>query len=217
MLARIVRPQGRKGELLAELLTDFPERFEQRRRLFLLAPEPGERVAHEVWLEGHWLHKDRVVLKLKGVDSIEAAEALRGQDVAIPLAERAPLEADAVYIGDLAGCMLYDRASGCAVGEIVDVDRESSSLPLIVVRPPAGAGAAAGAKAPEELLIPFAKAYLPEIDLAAGRMEMTLPEGLLALNEPLTVEERRLAAEAQAERNQPAAETSARASRRQRR
>ncbi len=209
-LARIVRPQGRKGELLAELLTDFPERFEERRRLFLLSAEKGRSIAREVWLEEHWLHKDRLVLKLKGIDSIEAAEALRDQDVVIPLAERAPLEDDAVYIGDLAGCALYDRVTGRVVGEIVDVDRESSSLALIVVRPlqlatDSGTKAGAKTKTPDELLIPFAKAYLPQIDLATRRMEMSLPEGLLALNEPLTAEESRLAAEAQADLGQTAA------------
>jgi 16S rRNA processing protein RimM len=99
--------------------------------------------------------------------------------VVIPLAERAPLDEDSVYIGDLSGCRLYDRASEAMVGEIVDVDRESSNLPLIVVRQDRG-----------QLLIPFAKAYLPRIDLEARRMEMTLPEGLLDLNAPLTAEDR---------------------------
>ncbi len=185
-LAEIVRPQGRKGELLADLLTDFPERFADRRRLFLRA---GMGVPREVTLEEHWLHKGRLVLKLQGVDSIEAAELLRGHEIVIPFAERAPLDEDSVYIADLAGCLLYDRATTQGVGEIVGVDRESSNMPLIVVR--GGSG---------ELLIPFAKAYDPRIDLEARRMEMTLPEGLLALNDPLTAEERAaLAAEQAAE------------------
>ncbi len=185
-LAQVVRPQGRKGELLAELLTDFPERFAERRRLFVRSHEKA--AAREVTLEEHWLHKGRLVLKLKGVDSIEDAEPLRGYEVVIPRAERAPLDEDSVYIADLAGCVLYDRASDRVVGEIVDVDRESSNTPLIVVRAAGG-----------ELLVPFAKAYLPRIDLDGRRMEMTLPEGLLALNDPLTSEERAALAAAQAE------------------
>ncbi len=190
-LAHLVRPQGRKGELLAEILTDFPERFSDRRRLFVRAPSaPGVADPREVTLEEHWLHKDRLVLKFSGVDSIEAAETLRGYDVVIPRAERAPLEEGAVYIGDLVGCTLFDRATGTTVGEIVDVDRESANMELIVVRQ---TGSAA------ELLVPFAKSYEPALDLPARRMEMTLPSGLLALNAPLTAEERRLAREAEAE------------------
>lgn len=184
-LARVVRPRGLKGELLAELLTDFPERFADRRRLFLRSAAPGptphkiDPVHREVTLERYWLLKDRLVLKFLGVDSIADAELLRGCEVVIPRAERAPLDEDSVYIGDLSGCRLHDRASGTLVGEILDVDRESSNLPLIVVRRGRG-----------ELLIPFAKAYLPHIDLEARRMDMTLPEGLLDLNAPLTEEER---------------------------
>jgi 16S rRNA processing protein RimM len=182
-LARVVRPRGLKGELLAELLTDFPERFADRRRLFLryaaLGPAPGKLVPREVTLQRYRLQKDRLVLKFLGVDSIEDAEPLRGCEVVIPRAERAPLDEDSVYIGDLSGCRLHDRASGTLVGEILDVDRESSNLPLIVVRRGLG-----------ELLIPFAKAYLPHIDLEARRMDMTLPEGLLDLNAALTEEER---------------------------
>lgn len=185
-VAQVVRPQGRKGELLAELLTDFPERFAERKRLFLRSGEQAE--PREVTLEGHWLHKGRLVLKLGGVDSIEAAELLRGYEVVIPRAERAPLDEDSVYIADLAGCVLYDRASDAVAGTIVDVDRESSNTPLIVLRTAGG-----------ELLIPFAKAYQPRIDLDARRMEMTLPEGLLGLNDPLTAEERQALAVAKAE------------------
>jgi 16S rRNA processing protein RimM len=191
-IARIVRPQGRKGELLSELLTDFPERFAERRRLFLRAAANAE--PREVRLERHWLHKGRLVLKLEGVDSIEAAEPLRGHDVVIPRAERAPLDEESVYVGDLVGCILYDRTTGTDAGEILDVDRESSNTALIVVRRPG---------ASDELLIPFAKAYQPQIDLEGRRMEMSLPPGLLALNDPLTAEERLAMAAAQQDNAEP--------------
>jgi 16S rRNA processing protein RimM len=176
------------GELLCELLTDFPERFAERSRLFLRAAAAAQ--PREVRLERHWLHKGRLVLKLQGIDSIEAAELLRGHDVVIPRAERAPLDEDSVYIGDLVGCLLHDRTTGTDAGEIIDVDRESSNTALIVVRRP-------GER--EELLIPFAKAYQPHIDLEGRRMEMSLPAGLLALNDPLTPEERLAMAAAEPE------------------
>jgi 16S rRNA processing protein RimM len=168
IVAKIVRPQGRHGEVLADLLTDFPERFGQRKRLFLIAPKSSPR---EIDLERHWLHQGRVVFKLAGVDSINDAELLRGLEVAIPRAERAPLEEGAVYIDDLISCELIDSRSGNSVGRISDVDRGASATPLLVVATSAG-----------EVLVPFVKAYRPEIDLAAKRITMELPEGLLELN-----------------------------------
>ena len=179
ILARLVRPQGRHGEILADLLTDFPERFAERRRLLLVISETSRTPAREVTLERHWLHKGRVVLKFSGIDSINDAELLRGLLVAIPASERAPLSGGAVYISDLIGCEVVDVSSApVSVGKITDVDRESG---LLVVQPDGGG----------EILIPFAKAYLANIDLEGQRIEMRLPEGLLDINAPVSEEERR--------------------------
>ena len=102
-----MRPQGRHGEALAELLTDFPERFAERKRLFLLSSKSSPR---PIDLERHWLHQGRIVLKFAGIDSINDVETLRGLEVAIPKAERAPLEDGAIYIADLVGSTLIDPA-----------------------------------------------------------------------------------------------------------
>ena len=173
VVAKIVRPQGRNGEALAELLTDFPERFAERKRLFLLSPKSAPRA---IELEGYWLHQGRVVLKFADVDSITDAESLRGLEVAIPRAERAPLEDGTVYISDLIGCVLLDSRSGKTVGEVSDVDRDSRATPLLVVDTSSG-----------QVLVPFVQAYRPLIDLERKRISMELPEGLLELNAP-TVE-----------------------------
>ena len=178
ILARLVRPQGRHGEILADLLTDFPERFADRRRLYLVASETSRAPAREMTLERHWQHKGRVVLKFGGVDSINDAEALRGLLVAIPASERAPLADDSVYVSDLIGSEVVDlTAAPVPVGKVTDVDREAG---LLVVQPPRG----------QEILFPFAKAYLVKIDTAAKRIEMRLPAGLLEINAPITEEER---------------------------
>src|SRR5271165_2328323 len=179
ILARLVRPQGRHGEILADLLTDFPERFAERKRLFLVPSETSRTATREVALERHWLHKGRVVLKFLGVESINDAELLRGFLVAIPESERAPLSDGAVYISDLIGCEVVDVSSApVSVGKITDVDRESA---LLVVHPGGGG----------EVLIPFAKAYLADIDVKGKRIEMRLPEGLLDINAPMNEAERR--------------------------
>jgi 16S rRNA processing protein RimM len=128
-----------------------------------------------VELIAHWLHKGGVVLHFAGVDSISAAETLNGLIVAIPRAECAALDEDEVYIGDLIGCALVDVAGTApvAIGEIENVDRTAGPVALLVVRGAAG-----------EVLVPFAKSYLRSIDLAARRVEMALPEGLVELNMP---------------------------------
>ena len=182
-LARIRRSQGRKGEVFADILTDFPEKFEERKRLWLVAeaassasPRPtAKAIPREVELTAHWLHKGGVVLHFAGVDSISAAETLAGLIAAIPLAERAPLAEDEVYVGDLIGCALVDVAGETAVlvGQIEDVDRTAGPVALLVVRGATG-----------EILIPFAKSYLRKLDLDGKRAEMALPEGLVELNAP---------------------------------
>jgi 16S rRNA processing protein RimM len=184
-LARLRRPQGRKGELYADILTDFPERFAERKQLWLLtdaspsrpglAPAPSPR---QVMLANHWLHKGGIVLHFEGVNSINDAEALAGLLVAIPREQRAPLAKDEAYIGDLIGCTVFDVAAGepKAIGDVESVDRSAGPVPLLVVR-------SANPKRIEEILIPFAKSYLLKVDLEAKRIEMALPAGLVDLNE----------------------------------
>jgi 16S rRNA processing protein RimM len=202
-LARIRHPQGRKGEVFADILTDFPDKFAERKQLWLLAGKtatdkdvkakvsghdfsraanapiltgasaPEGAPPREVELIGHWLHKGGIVLHFAGVDSITAAETLKGLIVAVPRAERAALGEDEVYTGDLIGCVLVNVAGAepVTIGEIESVDRTAGPVTLLVVRGAAG-----------EVLIPFAKSYLRSIDLKAKRVEMALPEGLVDLN-----------------------------------
>jgi 16S rRNA processing protein RimM len=172
-LARIRRTQGRKGEVFAEILTDFPERFAERRQLRLLS-ESASAAPREVELKYHWLHKGGIVLHFAGVDSITDAEQLAGLIVAVPRSERVPLPEDEVYISDLIGCTLVDVARADApvvVGPIEDVERAVGAAPMLIVHGSRG-----------EVLIPFAKIYLRKVDLDARRLEMTLPEGLTDLN-----------------------------------
>jgi 16S rRNA processing protein RimM len=184
-LAKIRRPQGRKGEVFADILTDFPEKFAERRRLWLVANLDAANVKpaavpRQVELAAHWLHKGGIVLHFAQSNSISDAETLAGLTVAIPSSERAQLAEDEVYVGDLVGCTLVDVAGvdlagdgAVSVGQIEDVDRTAGPVALLVVH---GAGSDA------EILIPFAKSFLRSIDLAGKRVEMALPEGLVDLN-----------------------------------
>lgn len=184
-LARIRRPQGRKGEVFAQILTDFPGKFAERRKLWLIAegvPVQSPQTSagnvptpREVVLNAHWMHKGGIVLHFDGSNSIGDAEALSGLIVAIPRAERVPLGDDEAYVSDLIGCTVVDVAgtSPVPVGPIEDVDQTSGPVALLVVR-----GLA------DEVLIPFAKSYLRRIDLDNRRIEMELPAGLVDLNSP---------------------------------
>jgi 16S rRNA processing protein RimM len=171
----VARAQGRRGEVAADLHTDFPERFAERRRLSALLPDGSRR---ELALEEFWLHKGRVVLKFAGVDSIDAAEALAGAEVQIPAAERAPLPEGGAYVSDLVGSELYD--AGRLVGKIKDVEGGAGEARLLIVE--------AGKR---ELLIPFAADFVKSFSVQGKRLEMALPAGMLELDAPLTEEEKR--------------------------
>jgi 16S rRNA processing protein RimM len=143
--------------------------------LFALAADGSRR---ELELESSWPHKGGIVLKFKGVDSINDAERLIGCEVQIPLEQRAPLEPGATYIADLLGCEVV--ADGRAIGRIEDVQRAAGEAPLLVVK--------SGTK---EYMIPFATEFVKSLDVAGKRLEMLLPEGLLDLDAPLSEEEKR--------------------------
>jgi 16S rRNA processing protein RimM len=182
-LARIRRPQGRKGEVFAEILTDFPEKFSERKRLWLLRDTASaDKKPREIELENHWPHKaggqSGIVLHFAGITSISEAETLAGLIVAVPLEARAALPEDEVHIADLIGCELIDVAGAepVVVGRIENVDRSAGpnaadAVPLLIVH--GGRG---------EVLVPFAKNFLRKLDVAAARVEMALPAGLLDLN-----------------------------------
>ena len=159
--------------MAAELHTDFPERFEERRRIFALAADGTRRELH---LELYWPHKGQIVLKFEGIDSISDAETLVGCELQIPGSERAELESGAAYVSDLVGCKLWDADR--EIGIVSDVRFGAGEAPLLVVQ---------GEK---EYEIPFAQAFLQNVDVSAKEIRMLLPEGLLDVNAPLTDEEK---------------------------
>jgi 16S rRNA processing protein RimM len=172
-IAKVTRTQGRKGEVAAVLLTDFPERFASRKQLFGL---DGKDRRRQLELEDHWFHKGGVVLKFAGVDSISEAESLVGSEIQIPAAERAQLQDDSVYLSDLAGCIVSD--GGREVGRVEGVNFGAGEAPLLVVR------------GDKEYLVPFAAAYIERLAPAEKRIEMKLPPGMLELDAPLRQEEK---------------------------
>lgn len=179
-LARVLKTQGRRGEVAVETHTDVPDRFSEGMRLFAL-DESGAR--RPLKIEELWPHKGHLVLKFEGIDSISDAETLVRSELQVPWKERAALEPGWTYVSDLAGCTVFDGER--RIGTIESVQFGAGEAPLLIVR---GEGQG-GQKAPYE--IPFAEAYLAGVDLGAKQVWMNLPEGMLEINAPLTDEEKR--------------------------
>jgi 16S rRNA processing protein RimM len=205
VLAQVLRPQGRKGEVLADLFTDFPDRFARESRVWLAPAGFADSPAAEIFpadftavplqqaeVATFWLptgrNAGRIVLHFASVDSIEQAEKLAGREVIVPLAERTPLDDDAAYISDLVGCTVFDHDR--PLGTVASVEfpstpdgarRLEDAAPLLVLASTIG----------DEILIPFARAYLLSLDTAAKSIRMSLPAGLAEINlQPTTTPNR---------------------------
>jgi 16S rRNA processing protein RimM len=186
----VLRPQGRRGEVLAELHTDFPQRFNERRQLSGLAADGNRR---ELWLEEHWFHKGGVVLKFAGVENISDAAQLAGLELQVPSDERAKLEAGAAYISEIVGCEVWTTRAGKQqlLGTVTEVQFGAGDAPLLVIRKPTLSPTEGGkGGAPKEMLVPYAAEFVTAANFTERRIEMQLPEGLLELEGPLDAEEK---------------------------
>src|ERR1700689_2997926 len=148
-LARVLKVQGRHGEVAVEPLSHVPDRFRVGLKLLALGKDGARR---ELQVEELWPHKARLVLKFVGVDSISDAEALVGSELQVPRGERAQLEPGWAYVSDLVGCLVFDHDR--EVGLVEDVQFGTGEAPLLIVK--------AGVK---EHQIPYAEAYLQSVDL----------------------------------------------------
>jgi 16S rRNA processing protein RimM len=193
-LARVKKTQGRRGEVAVEVHTDVPGRFAQGMKLFALPAEAqagrlagligGNEKRRELEVEDLWPHKEWLVLKFLGVDSMTEAEALIGCELQVPLSQRAELGAGWNYVSDLVGCTVLDQ--GHEIGRIADVQFGAGEAPLLVVVDGAG----------KKFDVPFAEAYLKGVegigvDLDRREVRMNLPQGMLEINASLTAEEKR--------------------------
>lgn len=174
-LARVVKTQGRRGEVGVELHSDVPNRLHAGLRILALAEDGSRR---ELQIEDAWPHQDLLVLKFAGINSISDAELLLRSELQVPQSERAELKTGAAYVSDLVGCMLSDRDR--EIGVVSDVRFGAGEAPLLII----GSGKS-------ELEIPYAQEFLVRVDIEHKRIEMNLPEGLLEVNAPLSEEEKK--------------------------
>jgi len=159
-VARIARPQGHRGEVIADLLTDFPERFAKLGRVYV------KRADGRIFLldlENSRPHKGRVALKFAGFDSISSAEELRDARVMVPRDQLVELPEDTYYDFDLIGCEAVS-IEGQYLGRVEGVQNYGAA-PLLVVRD--------GAR---ELLIPLVLSICVEISTERKRIVVNPPE-----------------------------------------
>ena len=169
-LARILRPRGLRGEVAAEILTDFPERLPKLREVWLA---DGRGAPRRVRVQRCWLSPSRgghAVFHFADIDSPEAAESLRGLEVQVPIEQRARLAAGSYFVSDLVGCEVWETGASSALGSVRDVEFPGGA-PLLSVDTREG-----------EVLVPLAAEFCVHIDVKAKRIDVALPEGLRDLN-----------------------------------
>ena len=166
VIARVARTRGLRGEVVADLLTDFPGRFEDIAEVVAIAPDESRR---SLQIEECWFHGDRIVFKFAGFDAIDEAKELAGHQIAIPASQRIELPADQFYEWELAGCRV-EALDGNLIGIAREVMRTGGVEILVVVN-----------EAEREFLIPMVKDICVEIDVNRKLIRVDPPEGLLDL------------------------------------
>ncbi len=159
-IAVLGRPRGNRGEVTATALSDKPERFAALKQVRIA----GSTAAVSLDIEKVWRHDGALVFKFVGVDSISAAEKLRGAEVQVPRSERVELDEGEYFQSDLIGCELRDRVSGRVLGRVTDVQEYGGPVLLEID----------GGR----MLVPFVKAICTGIHPESCVIEADLPEGL---------------------------------------
>lgn len=162
-IANIVRTRGLKGEVVADVLTDFPERFDSL-DVVTAVRESGERF--ELRIERFWFQNRRVILKFAGFDTVESGETLRNVEICVPETEAVELDEDEFFDWELAGCKV-ETTDGALIGEVTELMR-TGGTELLVVKGEA-----------KEYLIPFATAICVEVDIEKKLIKVDPPDGLL--------------------------------------
>jgi 16S rRNA processing protein RimM len=163
VIAKLIKTRGLRGEIVADVLTDFPERFDNLEKVFAVKPN-GETL--ELEIEKFWFQKNRIIFKFVGLDTIEAAETLRDCEIGVAEDEAVELETDEFFDWQLQDCAV-ETIEGVKLGKVKEVLRTGGTEILVV------------AGETKEYLIPFAEKICPEVDVENKLIKVDAPEGLL--------------------------------------
>ena len=165
-IARIARTRGNRGEVLADLYTDFPDRFETLEEVWV---EFGDGHRQQMALEDNWEHKGRRVLKFVGIDSISEAENYVGCWVVIPAGQAVQLPEGSYFDHDLIGCSVQDT-HGNQLGIVSDILHIAGNCQLVV------------RGESKEFLVPAVESICTKIDIKGKQILLDPPEGLMDLD-----------------------------------
>ena len=162
----IARAHGIRGQVIVNAETDFPdERFHPGAELFI---ERGGRVERLTVTTARF-HRERPIIGIAGLETMNDAEGLAGQELRVPIDRLAALPPDTFYRHDLIGCQV-ETAAGRPVGVVRDVEGTLNGSRLVV-------DGASG-----EVLIPLVAPICTMVDPAAKRIVIDPPDGLLEAN-----------------------------------
>jgi 16S rRNA processing protein RimM len=170
-IGQIVAAKGLQGELKVKSWSDFPERFEEPGPRWLLAPQQLEPQPVELVRGYEVAKKGLFIVKLAEVNDRAQAESLRGSKILVSKEDRLPLEEDEFHVSDLVGLEVHLLGESEPIGKVLDLYSAGSDLLQIEL--------ASGGK----VFIPFVEAIVPIVDLAAGKVEISPPPGLLDLTQ----------------------------------
>ena len=165
VIGKILKPHGVKGEIRLFLTTDDPSRFSGLRSVGVKFDDNRENLCLDI--ERVRPARQFILIKFKGIDTINAAEGIRGGAITITDDQALPLQADEYYVRDLYDMRVITEA-GEPLGIIADV-LETGANDVYVVRRANGG----------DILIPAVKEYIISVDTEARIMRVLLAEGML--------------------------------------
>lgn len=163
VIAKITKPRGLRGEVVADILTDFSERFDNLTKVFAV-DENGE--TSELEIEKFFFQKNRIVLKFKEYNSIEEAENLRNVEIGVPESEAVELQEDEFFDWELEDCKV-ETLENETIGKVKEIFRAGENINLVVE------------DGEKDYMIPFVEAICTEVDVENKLIRVDLPEGIL--------------------------------------
>jgi 16S rRNA processing protein RimM len=164
-VGRVLRPHGLKGEVVVEVLSDVPGRLDPGERLLASRPGGKESPPRTLTVASSQPHKTGARVRFEGITDVDGAEALRNLTLEVERSQVPPAEPGTYYYFELLGCRCFD--GGEDLGEVVDLVEDGGGLLLIV------AGDVGNVP------VPFVERFLRGVDVAAKRIDLELPPGLL--------------------------------------
>lgn len=164
-VGKIINTHSLKGEVKVKSSTDFEdERFEVGSKLLITR---GNQVVREVVVEGYRHHKNNLLVKFEGIDSIEEAEKLKNLQIKIDSADVADLAENEFYFHEIIGCEVFDENNKC-LGEVVEILTPGANDVWVIKTADS-----------KEILIPYIEDVVKKIDVENKKIDIEVMEGLI--------------------------------------